>query len=290
MSRRRHYRDFYDGPADEQAPLGIVHGNCQAEALRVLLDGSPGLGWRVVRVPPVHELTADDLPALQALLARCTLLVSQPVRDGYRGLPLGTAEVVARLAPSATVVRVPIVRYAGLAPWTAIVRVPDGAEPPLVPYHDLRVLTGRHPGPVDVPALAQESVDELARRERRDADVAVSDLLLPLGARATHVLNHPSNEVLLGLARRVQQALGRPPDAVDPGRELLGRIDAPLEPVVLEALGLTDPPRPDWWVDGEALPVERVTQAHRAFYAERPDVVAAGLARHGARLAALGLG
>lgn len=287
LSRRKHYRDFYDAPQPGDRPLALVHGNCQAESLRVLLDSSPGFGWQVIRVPPVHELEASDLPALDRLLSRCTLLVAQPVRDGYRGLPLGTAELAARSC--ATVVRVPIVRFTGLQPWSAIVRVPDGAEPPLVPYHDLRTLTGREPGPIDLVAVAQESVEELARRERRDADVGVSDLLIGLGTAAVHVLNHPGNTVLLALARRVQEALHRPADAADPGRELLGRIRAPLEPAVLTALGLADLPRPGWVVDGEPLSAVEVRAAHRAFYAARPDVVTAGLARHGERLAALGL-
>ena len=287
VSRRQHYRDFYQGPPAGERPFAMVHGNCQAEALRVLLAGSASFGWQMVRVPPVHELTEDDLVALDALLARCTLLVTQPVRDGYRGLPLGTREMAERTG--ATVVRVPIVRYSGLQPWSAIVRVPDGAEPPVVPYHDLRTLTGREPTAVDLVAVAQASVDELARRERRDTDVAVSDLLLGLGADAVHVLNHPGNGLLIGLARRIQEMLNRPADAGDPGRELLGRIRAPLEPAVLDALGLDAPPREHWLVDGEPVAAGEVVAAHRAFYADRPDVAAAGLARHGSRLASLGL-
>ncbi len=287
MSRRQHYRDFYEGPPSDGRPLAMVHGNCQAEALRVLLDGSPSFGWQVVRVPPVHELDEDDLPALGALLARCSLLVAQPVRDGYRGLPLGTREMAER--SRAVLVRIPIVRYVGLQPWSAIVRVPDGAEPPVVPYHDLRTLTGRTPGSADLMAVAQASVDELARRERRDTDVAVSDLILGLGADAVHVLNHPGNALLILLARRVQQTLDRPADADDPGRVLLGRIRAPLEAVVVDALGLADPPREHWTVDGERVTAEQVVTAHQAFYAARPDVVAAGLARHGSRLGSLGL-
>ena len=88
--RRQHYAHFYGLlplPRDER-PLLVVHGNCQAEALRVLLagDASP---VRTVRVPPVHELTSEDLPHLDRLLAEVDVLVSQPVRDGYRDLPVG---------------------------------------------------------------------------------------------------------------------------------------------------------------------------------------------------------
>lgn len=290
MTRRQHYADFYDGPVSDGRPLGLVHGNCQAEALRLVLAGAPGLPWQLVRVPPVHELVAEDLPALDALLARATLLVGQPVRDGYRGLPLGTAEVAARLPEGAAVVRVPIVRDMAVHPWQAIVRVPDGAEPPVVPYHDLRTLTGRSPVDPDLPAAAAASRAELARREARDCDVAVSDLLPSFGVDAVHVLNHPGNGVLVALARRVQEALGVPVDAADPGHVLLGGIRAPLERSVLESLGLdVARAREHWLVGGEPLPASIVIEAQRGWYATRPDVVAEGLRRYADRLPLLGL-
>lgn len=290
MTRRAHYRDLYDGPERDGRPLAVVHGNCQAEALRVLLAGSPTFGWQAVRVPPVHELEADDLPAYDAMLAQTGLLVAQPVRDAYRGLPLGTAEVAARLAPGASVVRWPVVRDAGLHPWQAIVRAADGAEPPLVPYHDLRTLTGLEPSGADLVAAAAESREGLRRREVRDCDVAVSDLLPGLGAGAVHTVNHPGNALMIGLARRVQEAVGAVPDAADPGRVLLGGVRAPLEPAVLDALGLeAGAAREHWLVGGEPLAAATVREAHARWYATRPDVVAAGLRRYAARLPLLGL-
>ena len=290
MTRRQHYADFYDRPVRDGRPLGLVHGNCQAEALRVVLAGAAGLPWQLVRVPPVHELVAEDLPALDALLAQSTLLVAQPVRDGYRGLPLGTVEVAARLAAGASVVRVPVVRDTAVHPWQAIVRVPDGAEPPVVPYHDLRTLTGRSPVDPDLPAAAAASRAELARREAADCDVAVSDLLPSFGVDAVHVLNHPGNGVLVALARRVQEALGTPVDAADPGRALLGGIRAPLERDVLAWLGLDVAlAREHWLVGGEPVAASTVVAAQRAWYATRPDVVAEGLRRYADRLPLLGL-
>lgn len=288
--RRAHYGGFYGPPPT--GPVGLVHGNCQAEALRVLLG--PGF----VRIPPVHELTAADLPHLHGLLARCSTLVSQPVRDGYRALPLGTAELAARLPGSARVVRVPVIRYTGLHPYAAIVRHPDDMArvPPVVPYHDLRTLAaaaGRPPaGPPSaevVRRIARLSVAELARRER-DTDLGVSDLLRGMGAAAAHTLNHPGNPVLIALARRVQEALGLPVDAGDPGRALLGGIRAPLSAEVVDALGLDAAPRPQWTVDGAPVDDDTVRTAQLAWYATHPQWVTAGLTRHGPRMDLLGLG
>lgn len=296
--RRAHYADFYDGCADPR-PLAVVHGNCQAESLRVVLARSAGLPYRTVRVPPVHELEAPDLVPLRALLARCELLVSQPVRPDYRGLPLGTGQLADLLPRDARVRIVPVVRYTGLHPWSAIVRHPSDPAlvPPVVAYHDLRTLTaaaGRPaptapPGPAALRAVGAASVAELARRERAYCDVGVSDLLPGLGTAAAHTINHPGNPVVVALARRLQDALGLPVDATDPGRALLGEVVAPLEPDVIAALGLDAAPRPHWVVRGAEVPDEDVRRVQLRWYRGHPAWIAAGLERHAERITLLGL-
>jgi hypothetical protein len=295
--RRRHYAGFYDRPPE--GPLALVHGNCQAEALRVLLAGSPTFPQVTVRVPPAHELTAEDLPHLERLLARTRVLVSQPVRDGYRDLPLGTRDLAARLPAGAGVLVWPVIRYRGLHPFSAIVRHPSdmARTPPVVPYHDLRTLAraagraprGRPPAAA-FRTVAARSVAELARRERAGCDVAVSDLLGAAGADAVHTLNHPGNAVLIGLARRVQAALGAPPDAAEPGRALLGEVRAPVDTDVLAARGL-DPGAavPHWTVGGRRVADDRVRAAQLAWYADHPEWVEAGLRRYREDIATLGL-
>ena len=299
--RRAHYGGFYDGFYDGASPdrgaagpAALVHGNCQAEALRVLL--APALpDLDVVRVPPVHELAASDLPHLDRLLRRAVLLVSQPVRPGYRDLPLGTAEVAART--QAALVVVPSVRITVLHPFQAIVRDPADSSlpPPLVEYHDLRTLAAAagHPcRPVNPQALVdvgRAGLAELARRERR-TDVGVSDVVTGLGAHATWTLNHPGNDVLRVLAARVLTHLGRAANVPDPGRALLGGVRAPLEAQVLSALGLPDAPQEHWLVEGRPLEDALVRQEQARWYAGRPALVAAGLARHAETMGRLGLG
>lgn len=287
--RRGHYARFYGLeplPADDR-PLLVVHGNCQAESLRVLLDG-PGSPVRTVRLPPVHELTAGDLPHLDRLLAQVDVLVAQPVRDGYRDLPLGTAEVLARAGRTPRSVVVPIIRWAALHPFQVIVRSPAAGEPPLVPYHDLRTLAlaaGRPalpevPSPGAVRAVRDLSVRELHGRQERHGALPVADLLDAAGARATHTVNHPGNGVLAGLAARVLAAAGLAGDVADPGRTLLDSVHSPVLPEVLEALGLPGPARDEWLVDGRRLPDAAVREAHLRWYGDHPGVAEAGLARH----------
>lgn len=301
--RTRHYGDFYGlDESDDDRPLLVVWGNCQAEALRVVLATVPEAGFRTVRVPPVHELVEADVPHVERLAGRTGVLLSQPIRSGYRDLPIGTDDVAARMPADAAVLRWPVVRWSGLEPFSAIVRDPDepSADPPVVPYHDLRTLaqaarSGAGEWDVDVPAetfraVAQDGLAELRRREGAGTDVAVGDLLLEHGAEAMHTINHPGNPVLLRLAERVLDELDESGRPADPGRTLLGTTKSPREARVLAALDLpVSEARADWQHAGRSWTADDVRAAQLAWYAERPAVVAAGLERYADLIARLGL-
>ncbi|MDV8020214.1 WcbI family polysaccharide biosynthesis putative acetyltransferase [Rhodococcus sp. IEGM 1330] len=298
--RTRHYGDFYglvDNPgrcAENDRPLLLVWGNCQAEALRILLDSDPAMPLRTVRIPPVHELESSDLPHVDRLVRQASVLLTQPIRAGYRSLPLGVPDLAEALAPDATVVRWPVLRYAGLHPFQVIVRhrSDPAAVPNMVPYHDLRTILAAHRGlgsdadwdvQVSEDGLrqaAEASLDELRRRERRDIDIVASDLFRDAGSNATHTINHASNVVLSALAQRILDHLNTGSTVRDPGRELLGGVRAPVEGRVLNALGLHGDPRPNWSVDGAPLSPDSVHRAHLQWYADRPEFVGAALERH----------
>ena len=323
QARREHYGDFYglhDGGLGRVDAIALVSGNCQAESLRVMLDGG---GLQTVRIPPVHELTADDLPYLDQWLGRARLLVSQPVRDDYRGLPLGIRQLSARLGPDASTVAVPVIRFAGLYPWHAIIRPPSDTSlvPPLVAYHDLRVLAeaaglGSPSGltVAMVRAIADDSRAELVRREVQHDTVLISDLFDRPRFAQMRTLNHPGNVVFEALAERVRSRAGLPKHEPRFERPLLNSVHAPREAAVLEAWGLDPEDDPiaapiadpiadpvadaaapagatsgQWIVDGRAVSVETVREAHLAWYAEHPDAVAAGLTRHRRALDHLGI-
>lgn len=301
--RTRHYGDFYgvaerlpDGRAPEHdgRPLLLVWGNCQAEALRILLSSDPAAPMRTVRVPPVHELESSDLPHVDRLLRRTSVLLTQPVRAGYRSLPLGVQDLVDTLSPGTTVMRWPVLRYAGLHPFQVIVRHPSdpSAVPDMVPYHDLRTILAADRGlggdddwdrQVSNDGLrhaAEASLDELRRRESRDTDIAASDLFADAGRAATHTINHATNVVLTALAQRILDRLNTGCTVQDPGRELLGGVRAPVEQRVLDALGLDGDPQPDWSVDGTSYSQDSVHRAHLRWYASHPEFIAAALVRH----------
>jgi hypothetical protein len=289
-------------PADDGRPLLLVWGNCQAESLRLLADAGD---VRSVRLPAVHELLPAEVPALHQLVARTDLLVSQPVADGYHELPVGTAQLVDVLPPSARHVVLPIVRYAGLHPLHVVVHPPGLPDPlpPVVPYHDLVVATAaawraagrRAPsdalgtlGPEAVRAIGERSLAELRRREA-GLDVPAADLLAAPTFASMRTINHPGNAVLEPLGHRVRAALGLPPRPPGVSRPLLDAVHAPCLAAVAAVHDPEAEPSDDWVVDGHRVPGATVAEAHAAFYDARPDVLAEVLRRSAPERAILAL-
>ncbi|MDU0479614.1 WcbI family polysaccharide biosynthesis putative acetyltransferase [Staphylococcus chromogenes] len=294
--RHHHYATFYQlesPPTPAARPRVAVIGNCQAESLRILLDSTGAISS--FRIPPIHEWETDDLPFVRAALTQTDVLVMQQVRADYRGLPIGTAQLARLLPAHARILRFPVLRFDALHPYLAIIRPPSdpGLNPPIVPYHDLRILA-RAAGlsqPRAVPAeaygdCARVNVAELARREARDGIVVMSDYLET--NPVWHTLNHPDNATLAELARRVLRALAVDGEVSPPAdREMLGRLQAPILPAAAAALGVSAR-RPEWLQDGKPIPQADINAAHLAFYAAHPEAVAAGLQRHSTRLNTLG--
>jgi hypothetical protein len=294
--RTLHYGEFYNRrelahEADSSAGIAVVMGNCQAESLRIMLDGA---GLHTVRVPPVHELVGTDIPFLQRLLERTTLLVSQPVRDDYHGLPVGLRQLSSRLAGAARAIAFPVIRFAGLYPVHAIIRPPSDLSltPPVVAYHDLRTLAEASGAgaiaasitPDMVRAIAADSISELVRREQAFDAVRASDLFTRPDFAQMRTLNHPGNAVFASVAERVRGRAGLAEHTVDPGRRLLDGVHAPRLAAVIDAYELDEEPGSDWIVGGATVPDALVRDAHLEWYAEHPDAVEAGLARHGRAL------
>jgi hypothetical protein len=279
--------------------LCIVYGNCQADALRRTLLGSPEFArtWTTARLPGVHEVESGDVPALRRLFGRADLVITQQVRDDYRQLPLGTAQVLAHVPASAQVLRYPSMYYEGLHPYHVYVHATGelGTPAPLTEgYHDLRHLYAASRGwdlddaaawlrefvgdATAVTRMAQTSLEQLIQRGG-ETDGPIGHVVSALGGASFHTVNHPSNRVLHESAR-----------ALDCTTELLGLTRAPVDPTVLRALGHeVEDETPGWTVNGRRIGQQDVLAAHLEFYARRPEVVATGLEEHRARMEPLGL-
>lgn len=282
-------------------PTLTVIGNCQAESLRKLLMSTDR--FESVRIPPVHELTAEDMPWFGEMLQRTDVVVSQPIHDDYRGLPVGTTQTFAQVPTHAKKVVVPVLRFDGLMPYQAIIRDPDNSSlnPPVVPYHDLRLLVaaagkGNYPpriaGADALRRAAAMSVGQIRDRERRHGAVVISDFLET--NPVWHTVNHPNNETLLTLATGVLHHLGIPDTSVTPpDYEMLGELDAPVLAESADALGVepTSFEGRDHWKTRTDDPIdhERITSEQLEFYRQRPRLVEHGLRRHAKRIENLGL-
>lgn len=302
--RHHHYGQFYglaDPPhTDDTTARVLVVGNCQAEATRQVL--STAGGHASFRIPPIHEWDADDLTRITELLAHTDVLVMQPVRDNYRGLACGTSQLAAHLPSHATTITYPVIRYDGLMPYHAIIRSPvdPSLNPPVVPYHDLRVLAAAARGvdkeefwhhtasPDTLRTLAAMSVDQLRRRERAHRTISVAHHLET--APIFHTINHPDNDTLAVAAQAIADAMVQHSGVRatarvrTPERELLGTLKAPIDRAAASALGVTVAGRDDW-----SPPAPGMVSAHLRFYREHPDIIDAGLTRHHDRLTLLGL-
>ncbi|MBA4506081.1 WcbI family polysaccharide biosynthesis putative acetyltransferase [Corynebacterium sanguinis] len=279
-------------------PTLTVVGNCQAESTRKLLMSCGKFDSE--RIAPVHELEANDMGWFGDLIARTDVLVTQPIRDNYRGLPVGTSELVRQLPARARHVVVPVLRFDALMPYQAIIRDPDhpSLNPPVVPYHDLRILAAAARGldsPVDAspppPALrraAAMSIAEIRSREQRHGSVVISDYLET--TPVWHTVNHPSNATLVSLAERILAALGISGGINAPDYEMLGELDAPVAPEAATALGVSVTGRAQWTRrGGEVIDDSEIAAQQLEFYRARPALVAHGMTRHAQRISNLGL-
>ena len=271
--------------------LLVVVGNCQAESTRKLLMSTGHFTGE--RIAPVHELEAADMGWFLDLVARADVLVTQPIRDNYRGLPVGTRQ----LRTSARRVVVPVLRFDGLMPYQAIIRDPDdpSLNPPVVPYHDLRTLAAAAgyspaapPPPDALRRAAAMSVEQMRVRERAHGAVVVSDYLET--TPVWHTVNHPDNATLAFMASRVLEELGLSDEPLAPDYEMLGGLDAPIDAAAADALGVSVSGREEWRERGVGvIDADEIRAAQLEFYRERPALVAHGLQRHAERLANLGL-
>ena len=283
-ARRSHYADFYS-PNVPTTGFGLIVGNCQAESLRIVLDSEE---LPLLRIPPVHELDAADVERLHVLISHADALVSQPIRNDYHGLRLGTSQLNASLPRGSRSATIPVVRYTGLHPFQLAMHVEGVDEsPPMVAYHDVRVLAAAAGislagalRPRSVRAVAADSLAELRRREA-ELDVTISDLFDQPDFAEMRTVNHPGNRILMTLGDRVLTALGPPATATDPGRPLLNAVHAPREEWVIDAWGAREEPRRDWIVDGAIVDRKEVAEAHRGWYARHPAFVHAALDRIG---------
>jgi hypothetical protein len=297
--------------------LCVVYGNCQAEPLRALLEVSAEFSSRfdTEPIPAIPELrkkllAGDESPLrrLREAVSRAALVITQPVRDDYHGLPLGTDQVLAHAPRHHRRLTFAALHHPGAFPYFGYVPVPDGApaRAPLVEYHDLRIMACAARGwsaecsehwlaTYEPPAEALRSIwdhsqDVLTVLEQ-GLDVRIAGRLRApdVPGRMFHTEDHPTVLLIGELAAGVHRALGlrwaAPPDPVD----LLDWISAPIDAHTIRALELKIEPQQEWRRRGVSYTPEQLVAPHLEFYSEHPDALESGVSFHEARLRELDL-
>ena len=293
-----------------QPPLCLLYGNCQAEALRVLLERSPTFrsAFRTQALPSVHEAAQRDVKTIRRLISRASLVIGHRVRDGYHGLALGLDETLRAARDDVRVMTIPVLWYDGVYPFQIHVRDQQGntVNAPYSVYHDLRFLYcaaagwslerslawlgDLEPSAGGIQALAARARTALLKHEQ-DVDVRVAERLLrpALHGRSFVTVNHPTNVALAEVSAQIHAQLGLPYEPIQAGEDLLGVIRTPLEPSVIAALKLRAKPREDWTLNGCQTTVAHVLTAHLSWYARNPGLAQHALTDHEERIQTLGL-
>jgi hypothetical protein len=292
--------------------LCLVYGNCQAEPIRALLASSAEFAdrYEAVRLPAVHEIRAFHAGRFQSIIRAASIIVAQPIKDGYRGLPLGTNQVLAFARRDCTVIRFQALHYDALYPFQFNLLGDDllGIAAPITVYHDLRTLCAAAKGlsadaavrwvsqyrpPEAALHAAAEQAAALIRGRESTTDIPVIDwIIAPAKASAPSffTVNHPSRLVLQRIAHGVHDILGLTAASDACGeREPLGDYRTPLEQSVIDALGLASEPARGWIIKGKRVSTAHIVRRHLNWYRRRPDLVQAGIEAHAERIAAFGL-
>lgn len=293
-------RSLVDVERRVRPELAVVWGNCQAAPLADLLRAPlAAAGLTVVDVPPVFLASEDEIAQAHRLVGRAALLISHPIRENYRFGGCGTTALAAQLPPRGRLVTIPTIFHDGPFPYLVNAHGADGArvDAPITDYHDLRAIQAAadglttdqavagwsHADPDLVRSMSADSIERLRRRES-DLDIVVSDLVGDPDALWS--MNHPSNRVLVEVARRVLDVAGVGGEVQAPTREFLAEKVAPIDTGVAAALGWPESAaRSEWQIRGRAVADRDVLAAHLDFYGRRPDVVTDSLRRYATRLA-----
>jgi hypothetical protein len=295
----------------DHRPIALVYGTCQAEALRQILVTHPAFAERyhLPRIPSAHEITPHVLARIESRLPEVEVLITQEIRPGYRGMSLGTEQLIVQLPDSATVMRYPVAYFEGVFPFQVGVNRGDKprlalvASDPITDYHDLRTLYAASRGwdlgttlrrldelqldPKWVRDNAERSLKELSNGEAA-CTAQLAAFVRQHPTTSFHTVNHPANGLITEVARQLLTHLGyQDADLVLGSRQThLDGVIAPLEPQIVRALG-GEPgvdTHGEWVFSSGTFSRAEVISAYLAVYADDPGLLADGLRQHAERL------
>lgn len=220
--------------------LCLIHANCQGDMLQHLLECSPAFAQRFT-IQKYTNYLREPIPP--ELFDRCALFLYQNL-DPHWG-ELASANLLARLAPSTHVLRIPNMFFNGYWPlWTNKTTtdygdmllehlVAQGLQAPQILHLYLK---GRVNAMFDLDALLAASQ---AREAAKEHDIPIPTLPLVRELwreeQLFYTINHPGPRLLLHVANSVLQLLGFPQLDASVEKTLYARhepFELPIHPQV----------------------------------------------------------
>ena len=230
--------------------LIYMHGNCQARAIAQMV--APEFPeWDVHYYEVFNQKILDECESYKDLVSTADLVISQPIRPGYRDRhDLSLEWVRSHTKPGAPVVVFPSMYFGGqLVGWTSL-GIP-GFE---MEYHDILLIRlvsdGLSTDCIEELLLSESlysgafleqevalAVAEISRREQADAvDVPFSPFLEQFGLDMPlfHVVNHPCRPALAYMANEILAHVGYPKRIPALGEDHLQFPHIPCAPSVAQ--------------------------------------------------------
>ena len=278
----------------------LILANCQATALERILEGIKGLDgaplFDVLRIKPVFELVDDDVPYLESCLDACDVLLYQHHRNDRFNRWRTSDYWLSRISQCSSA-SFPSLYFTGYNPELTYIRKANGQRlnDGFSDYHDKRVvwqycegrtiadtvesLHGMGIRPTKIIENLHDSVSELKRRELEfDIDIKISGFIEQnyRNSRLFFTFNHPSNDVLIHVAKALLLKLGvseyRLPEL---DGELMEYDYFPVIPKVSEVLELNFVDVCDEHViQGERYRLQELVERYFDVYAKNEEVVA----------------
>jgi hypothetical protein len=258
--------------------------------------------FRLLCLPPVHELKPHQSRQVLRAVQAASVLIHQPVQDGYRDLAFSGSEFLRRQLPQGAIaLAFPSLYFWGYSPEVIYIRRPDGQiyQGPAGDYHNRYILEGfleQQPLQIVLDRLsavtgidsdfsrqvAENSLEELSRREQ-----PLEIQILPWlrrhwqQQRLFWTPNHPSRALLAAIAQQLLFKLG-----CDPSRqsrlaqiqtalldEPLGESSFPIHPATYANLGLRFP-NPEVVISHHRpQTLTAMVEGFYCYYAQHPEVL-----------------
>ncbi|NKF50080.1 hypothetical protein G3R49_05790 [Shewanella sp. WXL01] len=194
----------------------VVIGNCQAGPIAAMLDRMLPC-WTKLQPILVHLINDQNKKQYAEIIKKADVIIHQPVSNAFGEFSTNNLK---KIFHNKKFISFPVLYFSGYFSSLMYLRKPGGGTLPgvLGDYHDSRLVRGVLSGlsneeivesiskssAVNARTKCKESIDVLRKREE-ELDIRVSNYLESEFSKRQlfYVFNHPSNELLLKVARSV---------------------------------------------------------------------------------------